>query len=144
MTHPKVSVLMPVYNTKEEYLREAIESILNQTFTDFEFLILDDDSKNDISEIVQSYSDKRIHFIQNKQNLGLSGIRNKLMSLASGEYIAWMDSDDISLPSRLEKQVAYLDTHLDVSLVSALYERFPEPLIPKCPERVGIIDLIPA
>ncbi|MBE6467088.1 MAG: glycosyltransferase [Alphaproteobacteria bacterium] len=115
---PKVSVLMPVYKTNEKYLREAIESILDQTFSDFEFLILDDCPDDDREEIVKSYKDKRIKYSKNEQNLGITPSRNKLIDMASGEYLAVFDHDDISLPDRLEKQVAYLDEHSDVGVVS--------------------------
>ena len=115
---PKVSVLMPVYKTNEKYLREAISSILNQTYTDFEFLILDDCPEDTREEIVKSYKDKRIKYSKNEQNLGITPSRNKLIDMASGEYLAIFDHDDISLPDRLEKQVAYLDEHQDVGVVS--------------------------
>lgn len=118
MKAPKVSVLMPVYNTKEEFLREAVQSILSQTFKDFEFLILNDSPENTRLEmIIRSFKDKRIKYIQNEQNLGISKSRNKLIDLAKGEYLAVMDHDDISLPERFEKQVAYLDEHPDVGVV---------------------------
>ena len=118
MKAPKVSVLMPVYNTKEEFLREAVQSILSQTFKDFEFLILNDSPENTRLEmIIRSFKDKRIKYIQNEKNLGISKSRNKLIDLAKGEYLAVMDHDDISLPERFEKQVAYLDEHPDVGVV---------------------------
>ena len=79
---PKVSVLMPAYNVKEEYLRKAVESILNQTFKDFEFIILDDCSDRDIAPIIQSYNDNRIRFYRNEKNLGIAASRNRLMDLA--------------------------------------------------------------
>ena len=115
---PKVSVLMPVYKTKEVYLREAIESILNQIFTDFEFLILDDCPEDDRETIVKSYDDKRIKYVKNEKNLGISKSRNKLIDMAQGEYLAVFDHDDISLPQRFEKEVAYLDAHPGVGVVS--------------------------
>ena len=116
---PKVSVLTPLYNTKEEYLRTAIESILNQTYTDFEFLLLNDspDNKN-IEKIVKSYDDKRIIYLENATNLGISNSRNKLLEIAQGEYLAIFDHDDISMPERLEKEVLYLDSNKDVGVVS--------------------------
>lgn len=115
---PRVSVLMPVYNTKPEHLREAIDSILAQTFTDFEFLILNDCSPNaDVEEVVKSYTDPRIVYAVNEHNLGISGSRNRLLDMAKGEYLAVMDHDDISLPERFEKQVAFLDVHPDVGIV---------------------------
>ena len=114
---PKVSVLMPIYKTNEKYLKEAIESILNQTFTDFEFLILDDCPEDSREEIVKSYKDKRIQYSKNAQNLGITPSRNKLIEMAKGEYLAVFDHDDISLPTRFEKQVQYLDEHKDVGVV---------------------------
>ena len=123
---PKISVLFPTYNTKEEYLREAIESVLNQTFSDFEFIVLDDCSPDpNVEKVVKSYTDPRIRFYRNERNLGISATRNKLIDLASGEYLAVMDHDDVSLPERFEKEAAYLDAHPDVGLVSCQAERFP-------------------
>lgn len=116
---PKISVLMPVYKANEEYLREAIESILNQTFNDFEFLIIDDCPDDTREAIVKSYSDKRIRYSKNDKNLGITHTRNKLIDMARGEYLAVMDHDDISLPTRFEKQVKYLDEHQDVGVVSS-------------------------
>lgn len=80
---PKISVLMPVYNTNEAYLREAIDSILNQTFSDFEFLILDDCPNDNREHIVTSYNDKRIVYLKNDKNLGISSSRNKLIDMAN-------------------------------------------------------------
>ena len=122
---PRVSVLTPIYNTNPAHLRECIESILNQTFTDFEFLILNDSPQNTkLDEVVKSYNDKRIKYIKNTKNMGISAARNKLLDLASGEYLAIFDHDDISVPTRLEQQVAYLDAHPDVGVVSGLLESF--------------------
>lgn len=139
---PRVSVLMPVYNMKEEYLRESIESILNQTFTDFEFIILDDCSAEDIQPIIKSYKDDRIKFYKNIENLGIAQTRNKLMDIANGEYLALMDADDISLPLRLEKQVEFLDKNPDVSIVSSAYETFPQKQVVVHPESVRYMDLL--
>lgn len=115
-TVPTVSVLIPVYNA-EAYLAESIRSILNQTFSDFELILLDDASTDNSVEIIKSFTDKRIRFCQNEQNLGISGSRNRLMDLARGKYLAVMDNDDISLPQRLEKQVAFLEKHSNISIV---------------------------
>ncbi len=115
----KVSVLMPVYKTPEKYLRAAIESILQQTFTDFEFLILDDYPLDNRQKIVASYADKRIKYFENSQNMGISASRNKLIDMAKGEYLAVFDHDDISLPQRLEKEVAYLDEHPECGVISS-------------------------
>ena len=112
---PKVSVLTPIYNTEPEHLRQAIESILNQTFTDFEFIILNDSPWNtEIEDIVLAYKDARIKYVKNDKNIGISKSRNKLLSLASGEYLAIFDHDDISLPTRLEKQVDFLDKNYKI------------------------------
>lgn len=115
---PRVSILMPVYNTRPEHLREAMDSMLAQTFTDFEFLILNDCSTDpQVEEVVKSYHDPRIVYAVNERNLGISGSRNRLLDMAQGKYLAVMDHDDISLPERLEKEVAFLDEHPDVGLV---------------------------
>lgn len=127
MKTPKVSVLTPLYNTNPQHLRECIESILNQTFTDFEFLILNDSPDNtELDRIVKSYQDKRIRYVKNDKNLGITPSRNKLLELACGEYIAIFDHDDVSVPHRLEKQVAYLDAHPHVGVVSGWLEYFDE------------------
>lgn len=123
---PKVSVLMPVYKTNEGYLREAIESILAQSFRDFEFLILEDCPEDDREAVIKSYNDERIRYIKNDKNLGITPSRNKLIDEAKGEYLAVFDHDDISLPTRFEKQVAYLDEHPEVGVVSSQIESYPE------------------
>ena len=114
----KVTVIMPVYNC-EKYLREAIDSILNQTFNDFEFLIINDGSIDSSRKIILSYDDPRIRFIDNEKNIGITCSLNKGLQLAKGEYIARQDADDISFPERLEKQVVFLDTYENVGLVGS-------------------------
>ena len=118
----KISVIMPTKNA-EKYINEAIDSILNQTFSDFEFLIIDDNSTDDTLRIIHSYNDKRIKLVNGPQK-GLSAALNFGIKLAQGEYIARMDADDISLPHRFEKQVRYLDTHPEVSLLGTWQEHF--------------------
>lgn len=82
MNNPKISVLMPIYNTNKLYLKEAIESILNQTFVDFEFIILNDSPDNtELDDIVKSYKDKRIKYLKNEKNMGITLSRNKLIDL---------------------------------------------------------------
>lgn len=120
---PKITVLMPVYNG-EKFLREAIESILNQTFTDFELLIINDGSTDKSVEIIESYKDPRIRLLHNEKNKGLIYSLNRGIDLASGEYIARMDCDDISLPKRLEKQVAFMDAHPDVGASGTWIKKF--------------------
>ncbi|WMW22220.1 glycosyltransferase family 2 protein [Methanolobus mangrovi] len=116
MDNPKVSVIMPVYNA-EEYVRSAIESILNQSFTNFELLIVIDDGSKDSSRIIiESYSDSRIKLLDNKENCGLVKVRNRGINEANGEYIAWLDADDLSHPLRLEKQVKVLDNKPDIGI----------------------------
>lgn len=114
--NPKISVIMSVYNG-ERYLREAIESILNQTFTDFEFIIVNDGSTDSSLEIIQSYDDERIKIINNEKNIGLTKSLNKALKVARGEYIARQDADDISLPNRFEEQIKYLERHPEVALL---------------------------
>jgi glycosyltransferase involved in cell wall biosynthesis len=113
--NPKISVLMPVYNG-ERYLKQAIDSILSQTFRDFEFLIINDGSTDATVEIITSYTDTRIRLIHNDTNLGLIATLNRGLDLAYGEYIARMDCDDISLPKRLAKQVSFMDRNSDVGI----------------------------
>lgn len=119
MQSPRVSVLMPIYNTNLTHLKESVESILFQTFTDFELIILNDSPDNiELEKFVKSYDDKRIVYAKNKQNMGITPSRNKLLDMARGEYIAVFDHDDISLPQRLEKEINVLDTHSNIGLVS--------------------------
>ena len=110
MTMPRVTILMPVHNGAS-YLREAIESILAQTFRDFEFLIVDDASEDNSAAIVQSVSDPRIRLVRSDNRLRLSGALNLGLKKAAGDLIARMDADDICLPSRIEEQVAHMDSH---------------------------------
>lgn len=121
--NPKVTVLMPVYNG-EEYLREAIESILFQSFGNFEFLIIDDGSTDDSINIIASYTDPRIRVITNGENIGIARALNKGIELARGKYIARMDSDDISLPKRFEKQVDFLDKNPEIGIVGSWIKTF--------------------
>lgn len=113
---PTVSVLMGVYN-EEDYLSDAIESVIDQTFEDFEFLIVDDDSDDSSPEIVRSYDDSRITLIENEVNRGLTKSLNRALDRASGTYVARQDADDISAPERFEKQVGFLEAHDEVALV---------------------------
>lgn len=113
---PVVSVIMPVYNASR-YLSDAIKSILNQNFKDFEFIIIDDDSSDNSAEIVNRYQDNRIILVRNSRNLGVARTLNKGIELAKGKYIVRMDADDISAPRRLERQVRFMDTnpHIGIS-----------------------------
>lgn len=134
MTSPAVSVLLPVYNTPEQSLRECIDGILNQTFSDFELIIVNDCSPDEnVEKVVKSYTDKRIRYYKNEKNLGISDTRNRLLELAKGKYLAVHDHDDISLPQRFEKQVAYLNEHPNTGLVSCQVEIFPKLSYPQNP-----------
>ena len=118
---PVVSVLMPVYNGSK-YLSDAVDSILTQTYTNFEFLIIDDMSIDNSFEILKSYNDDRIRLIKNEKNIGLSASLNKGLNLALGKYIARMDQDDISLPNRLEKQIEYFKEHNDICVLGSWFK----------------------
>ena len=120
MKNPKVTVLMSVYNG-EKYLQEAIDSILGQTFKDFEFLIINDGSTDKTGEILKSYNDPRIKIINNEKNIGLTKSLNIGLRIAKGEYIARQDADDISMPERLEKEVEFLEQNRNVGLVGTDY-----------------------
>jgi glycosyltransferase involved in cell wall biosynthesis len=123
MNSPLVTVLMPVYNG-EKYLSEAIDSILNQTFSDFEFLIMNDGSTDNSENIILSYSDSRIQYIKNVSNLKLITTLNKGIELAKGKYIVRMDADDISAPTRIEKQVAFMEKNEDVGICGSWFTAF--------------------
>lgn len=133
---PKVSVLVPLWNTQESFLREAIDSVLNQTYKDFELILLNDSPENtDLDRIVQSYDDARIRYYRNEKNLGISETRNKLIRLAEGDYLAVLDHDDAMLPSRLEKQVQYMEKHPKVGVVGSNAVYIPSNNVVKSPER---------
>ncbi len=110
---------MPVWNEKEKYLRKSIESILDQTFTDFEFLIIDDGStENECVRILGEYArkDPRVRLVRNKKNLRLTKTLNIGLSLARGEFVARLDSDDLCTPERLEKQLKFMEANPDCVL----------------------------
>jgi glycosyltransferase involved in cell wall biosynthesis len=113
----KVSILLPVYNG-ENFLKEAVESILSQTFTDFEFIIMDDGSTDGTCAILDHYQrlDNRIH-VHHHEHQGLIASLNRGCHIAQGKYLARMDADDVSLPERLAKQVEYLETHPEVGVL---------------------------
>ena len=115
VTHPKISVVMPVYNTKEKYLRESVSSILSQSCKDFELLVIDDCSDICIAGIIKSYADNRIKYFRLDKRCGAAKARNYAIERATGEFIAFLDSDDISLPDRLEKQLDFFRKNPDVS-----------------------------
>jgi glycosyltransferase involved in cell wall biosynthesis len=128
---PEVSVILPVYNGAA-FLKEAIDSILAQTYWDFELLLINDGSTDDSERIILSYADPRIRYIKNEKNQGLIYSLNRAIDEAKGVYIARMDADDIALPERLEKQVRYLQQHhvavlaTRVSLIDASGKPLPD------------------
>lgn len=124
---PPVSVIIPTYNGAP-YLREALDSITNQTFRDFEAIIIDDVSSDNTVEIAREYAakDSRLRVFQNEANLGFAGNRNKAVMLARGRYIAWLDQDDIAMPERLELQYRLLESDERLGLVGGAMAVFNE------------------
>lgn len=122
---PKITVVIPVYN-RDQYVGEAIKSILAQTFTDFELLVIDDGSTDQSREVVRSYHDPRVRLECNETNEGIPKTRNTGLRLARGEYLAFLDSDDWAYPERLAKQVAFLDRHPDYAAVGAWIDRMDD------------------
>ena len=118
MVSPRVSVLMAVHNG-ERYLREAVDSVLTQTYSDFEFIVVDDASTDDSPSILGSYGDSRLRVIRNERNLGLTASLCRGLRAARGELIARQDDDDLSMSSRLAKQVVYLDSRPEVVLLGS-------------------------
>ena len=116
---PKISIVMPVFNG-EQYIREAIDSIINQTFTDWEFLIINEFGSNKVvTDILKEYAaqDSRIKVIQNNERLRIAASMNVGLDMAQGEYIARMDADDIAMPERFQRQVEFMDKHPEVGLL---------------------------
>lgn len=120
---PLVSVIMPVYNS-EKHLKEAIDSILNQTYKNIELIVIDDGSVDNSIKIIKNIKSDKIVFLKNERNIGVSATRNKGFSIAKGKYIALMDSDDISPLYRIEKQVEFLENNIEYGLVGGHYESF--------------------
>ena len=128
MSTPKISVVMSVYSD-DEFLPAAIDSILSQSYTDFEFIIVNDNPGNEaLRGILRKYRDRdgRIVIVENERNLGLGASLNRGLNAASGEYIARMDSDDISLPARLEKQLNFMEENEETVLLGTAAERIDE------------------
>ena len=119
-----ISVIMPVYNTTIEYLKESVDSILSQTYRNIEFIIIDDGSADETQSYLQSIEDERIKLVRNSKNLGTTKSLNIGLRMAKGKYIARMDSDDISLACRLERQYAYMENHPDVIACGTKVEYF--------------------
>lgn len=120
---PKVTVFIPVYN-RASYVGAAIESVLSQSFTDFELLLIDDGSSDDSAAVIRRHDDPRIRLVCNDGNRGIPFTRNRGLELARGEYIAFLDSDDIMAPRRLARQVAFLDRRRDIATVGGWVTKF--------------------
>lgn len=121
MNNPKISVLMPVCNA-EKYLKKAIDSILNQTFKDFEFIIINDASTDNSKKIILSYKDQRIRYFENDENLGVAGTLNRGLKLAKAELIVRMDADDISFPNRLNLQYDEMEKDKEIAVLASNYD----------------------
>jgi hypothetical protein len=118
VTAPRVSVVIGAYNG-ERFLRPAIESILNQTFRDFELIVVDDCSSDTTLQILEEFKDERMRVVRNQRNLGIAETLNHGIALARGEYVALQDHDDMSLPTRLECQLAFLERNAQVGIVGS-------------------------
>lgn len=114
----RLSVILPVFNA-EDYIYESIESILNQTFSDFELIIINDASSDNSESIINKFNDARIRYFKNETNLGIIRSLNYGLELAKGEYIARMDADDISFSDRFYDQISFLDENSDVNVVGS-------------------------
>ena len=130
---PTISVLMPAYNAAD-YIQEAIDSILNQTCADFEFVIINDGSSDNTEDIILGYKDERIKYYKNDNNLGIVKTLNRGLDLCSGKYIARMDADDISYPERLRKQMQYMEVNPHVVACGCLYAIYGK-------EHLGAVDV---
>lgn len=120
-TQPLVSVVMPVYNASA-YIRESIDSILQQTYTNWELVLVNDASTDDSAAIIHSYQDPRIRYFENEKNSGIVATRNRCLEAASGTYIAVLDNDDLATPDRLRLQVAYLEAHPETGLCGGYWD----------------------
>lgn len=124
---PKITVVMPIYHTCPAHLKAAIESILSQQEADFKFHILNDSPENkSLKRIVQTYPDPRIIYFENPRTLGIAQSYNRLLESANTPYVALMNHDDISLPVRLKRQLAYLEAHPETVRVGTAYKKFGE------------------
>ncbi|WP_312352087.1 glycosyltransferase family 2 protein [Sphingobacterium multivorum] len=125
MENPKISVLMPVYNG-EKFLQETLDSLWNQTFTDFELVIVDDGSTDRTADIIQSQQDDRIKYYRNEYNLKIVATLNHGLKLCRGKYIARMDADDICMPERLQRQWEYMEANPQIVLCGTSIIKFSE------------------
>lgn len=120
---PLVSVIFPIYNS-DKFLRESLESLLKQTYQNFEIIAINDGSQDQSRQIISSYKDSRIKYYEHKKNLGLVNTLNEGIKLSRGKYIARMDADDISSKNRLKTQVNYLEAHKDIDILGSWIKNF--------------------
>lgn len=141
--NPKISVVMSVFNG-EKYLQESIDSILNQSYNDFEFIIVNDGSTDRTEEILNEYAkrDARIRIITNPRNMGVGYSRNIGNAAARGEYIAIMDADDRSYPERFAKQVQFLDENPDIAILGTTYVKARSDNYTKLMKKVNLPGLV--
>lgn len=123
---PKISVIMTIYNTDKEYLLEAIDSVLQQTYTDFELLLIDDGSTIDYNDLITSFDDKRLVYFKLAKNSGVAAARNFGISKTKGEFIAFLDSDDVTMPERLFSQLHFLENNQNIDCVGSSFIIIPE------------------
>lgn len=135
MNVPAVSVILPAYNC-EKFIGKAIQSVLQQTFTDFELIIINDGSTDNTDAIIHTFDDQRIIYLKNSNNQGLIYTLNKAIAHANGKYIARMDADDICLQERLANQKAFLDQNKDITAIASTIE-----FINEQEEKTGIWEL---
>src|SRR5215204_1563530 len=121
MNVPAVSVILPAYNC-EKFIGIAIQSLLRQTFADFELIIINDGSTDNTESIIHTFNDPRISYFKNPDNQGLVYTLNKAVTHTNGKYVARMDADDICLPERLAKQKAFLDQNGNIAAVASTIE----------------------
>ena len=120
---PLISVILPVYNA-EEYISDAIQSVLNQSYNSFEVIVINDGSTDRTEDVVKSLNDNRIRYHKNEKNLKLISTLNLGLQLAKGKYIARLDADDLALPNRFETQIHFLESHPDYGIVGTYAEEF--------------------
>ncbi len=130
---PKISVILPVYNC-ESYIAGAINSILEQQFTDFELIVVNDGSSDTTEQVVRSFTDNRLKYYNNERNLGIVPTLNFAVTKASAPYIARMDADDVSYPERLMLQYQFMEAHQDVAVCGAFLKVMDKEEIVRCPE----------
>jgi glycosyltransferase involved in cell wall biosynthesis len=137
---PLISVIMPVYNC-EKFVAEAVQSILNQSYGFFEFLIIDDCSTDSTLTIIKNFTDERIKIIEKPENFGYTNSLNLGLDIAQGKYVARMDGDDVSLPNRFEKQVRFLELHTNVVICGTQYQILDSDVIVSKPSNFEDIKL---